>query len=235
VESATLTAAQHQTDRSEQSLLHRTIMNPLYPSNLARAEEPGPVSRRLRAAFQRFPRSSFPQAGSQLERELDVFPESLVAPLLEALALRGTERVLEVGAPTLYMTALLSHLAGEVYSTAANPTLAQERARELGALGCGNVQVVHATPGAGWPMGAPYQVILVGAGAPEVPLDLVDQLDVGGRLVVPIGDSDAQMLECMRKRVGALDSETLGACRMKMLAGATPSPSSYPWTRPHET
>jgi protein-L-isoaspartate O-methyltransferase len=53
---------------------------------------------------------------------------------------------------------------------------------------------------------------------------------MGGRLVIPIGDANAQMLECMRKRKDALDSETLGACRMKMLAGAPRSPSIYPWT-----
>jgi len=73
---------------------------------------------------------------------------------------------------------------------------------------------------------------VVGAGAPEVSRELVDQLEVGGRLVIPIGDANAQMLECIRKRKDALDSETLGACRMKMLAGAPRSPSIYPWTRP---
>jgi len=150
--------------------------------------------------------------------------------LLEALALTGRERVLEIGSATSYLTALLSHLAGEVYSVSADPALAEERARDLSALGCGNVQVVHGTLRAGWPLGAPYQAVIVGAGVPEVPRELVDQLDLQGRLIVPIGDQNAQMLECLRKRKDALSSETLGGCRMKMLAGAPRSRSSYPWT-----
>lgn len=207
-------------------------MEPLFPPNLASAGETAPHNSQLRAAFQRFPRSLFPRMAAQPlgEHDLDILPEQLVVSLLQALALTGTERVLEVGSPTAYLTALLSHLSGEVYSTTVDPELANERARDLLALGCSNVQVVHAPPGAGWPIGAPYQAIVVGSGAPEVPRELVDQLDVGGRLIIPIGDENAQMLECMRKRRDALDSETLGACRMKMLAGAPHSPSIYPWT-----
>jgi protein-L-isoaspartate(D-aspartate) O-methyltransferase len=160
-----------------------------------------------------------------------MFPEHLVSPLLEALALTGRERVLEVGSATSYLTALLSHLAGEVYSVTADPALAAERARDLRSLGCGNVKVVHGTLTEGWPLGAPYQAVVVGAGVPEVPRELVDQLDLQGRLIIPIGDKNAQMLECLRRRKDALSSETLGGCRMKMLAGASRSPSNYPWTR----
>jgi protein-L-isoaspartate(D-aspartate) O-methyltransferase len=212
-------------------------MDPLYPSSLASAVEITPYSRRLHAALQRFPRSLFAPSvvPPSNEREPYVFPEALVSTLLEALALSGTERVLEVGSPTAYLTALLSHLAGEVYSATVDPELMKERARDMGALGCSNVQVVHADPGEGWPLGAPYQAIVVGGGVPEVPRELVDQLDVGGRLIIPIGDENAQMLECMRKRKDALDSETLGACRMKMLSGAPRAPSIYPWTRQRET
>jgi protein-L-isoaspartate(D-aspartate) O-methyltransferase len=211
-------------------------MDPLFPSNLA-SEETAPPSRQLRAALQRFPRSLFPRiaAPSPGEHDLEIFPEQLVASLLQALALTGTERVLEVGSPTAYLTALLSHLSGEVYSVTVDPDLAEQRAQDLLALGCSNVQVVQAAPGAGWPIGAPYQAIVVGAGAPEVPRSLVDQLDLGGRLIIPIGDENAQMLECKRKHRDALDSETLGACRMKMLAGAPHPPSIYPWTRQSET
>ncbi len=192
--------------------------------------------RRLRAALQRFPRAIFSKTApaSQGPTAAELPSEPVVVALLEALALEGTERVLEVGSPNAYLAALLSHLASEVYSVTHLPRLAEERARELTLLGCENVNVVQADPHLGWPAQAPYQAIVVGAGSSEVPVALLDQLDVGGRLVIPIGDANAQMLECLRKLTGALDSQTLGACQMKMLAGEQRSPSSYPWTRPRE-
>lgn len=211
-------------------------MTPEPPCGLAPSEGKKTDERRLRAALQRFPRGLFsetasPPPGAEL-RELPSAP--IVFALLEALALEGGERVLEVGSPSAYLAAVLSHLAGEVYSVTLGLERAEERTRELTALGCGNVTVIDAEPHAGWPSRAPYQAIVVGAGASEVPVALLDQLDVGGHLVIPIGDANAQMLECLRKRKGALDSETLTACRMKMLAGERRSPSSYPWTRPRE-
>jgi protein-L-isoaspartate O-methyltransferase len=119
---------------------------PPLPSNAASADEGAPNGRRIRSAFQRFPRSLFRRtdAPSSNELSLDVFPQHLVSTLLEALALTGTERVLEIGASSAYLTALLSHLAGEVYSATVDSGLAAERARDLGALGCANVQMVHA-------------------------------------------------------------------------------------------
>ncbi|HEY5376273.1 MAG TPA: hypothetical protein VIK01_21480 [Polyangiaceae bacterium] len=74
----------------------------------------------------------------------------------------------------------------------------------------------------------PYQAILVGAAASHVPLELVHQLDLGGRLVISIGNPQAQLLERLHKRQGALDSETLGVCHLRMLADAKHSPSSVP-------
>lgn len=211
-------------------------MTPVPPPDLASTEAKKTDERRVRAALQRFPRALFsPSASASRGPDVPELPsEPVVLALLEALALGGTERVLELGSPNAYLAALLSHLAGEVYSVTNSPELADERARELTLLGCDNVNVVHTDPHLGWPAQAPYQAIAVGAGSSEVPVALLDQLDVGGHLVIPIGDAQAQMLECLRKRTGALDSQTLGACQMKMLAGEQRSPSSYPWTRPRE-
>jgi protein-L-isoaspartate(D-aspartate) O-methyltransferase len=211
-------------------------MTPVPPPGLASPEGARPDDRRLRAALQRFPRTLFvPTATRSYEAELhELPPEQVVIALFDALALDGTERVLEIGSSTAYLTALLSHLAGEVCSVTLEPQQVGERARALSLFRCNNVEVVHAEPHTGWPPRAPYQAIVVGAGASEVPLELIDQLDVGGRLVIPIGDADAQMLECMRKRKDAVDSQTLSACRLKMLAGTRRSPSSYPWTRPRD-
>jgi protein-L-isoaspartate(D-aspartate) O-methyltransferase len=211
-------------------------MTPAPPPDLASTEGKKTDERRLRAALQRFPRALFSKSAStpQVPDVPELPSEPVVFALLEALALDGTERVLELGSPNAYLAALLSHLAGEVYSVTHLPELVEERARELTLLGCDNVNVVHADPHLGWPAPAPYQAIVVGAGSSEVPVALLDQLDVGGRLVIPIGDAHAQMLECLRKRTGALDSQTLGACQMKMLTGERRAPSSYPWTRPRE-
>jgi protein-L-isoaspartate(D-aspartate) O-methyltransferase len=164
------------------------------------------------------------------ESELREPPEDLtVVTMLEGLGLVGTERVLELGSPTAYAAALLSQLAAEVYSVAPDQDVAERRERELASLGCRNVHVVLATPHVGWPVAAPYQAILVGAAAAELPLELVHQLDLGGRLVISIGDATAQLLERVHKRQGAVDSETLGACHLSLLAGQRQTPSQVPW------
>ena len=185
---------------------------------------------RLRDALLHFPRALFCSEEPKHESELREPPEDLtVVTMLEALELAGTERVLELGSPTSYTAAVLTHLAAEVYSVAVEGAVAERRERELSALGCRNVHVVLADPQAGWPAAAPYQAMLVGAAAAHVPLELVHQLDLGGRLVISIGNAQAQLLERLHKRHGALDSETLGACHLSMLADARHSPSRVPW------
>lgn len=151
--------------------------------------------------------------------------------MLQALELVGTERVLDVGWSSPYVAALLSQLAAEVYTVVDTSELVAPREEELSALGCSNVHVVSAEACEGWPTSAPYQAILVGGAASEVPLPLLDQLDLGGRLVVPIGDAEGQLLERLLKRRGAVESETLGACHLGLLTGAQASPPSFPWTR----
>jgi protein-L-isoaspartate(D-aspartate) O-methyltransferase len=90
--------------------------------------------------------------------------------------------------------------------------------------------VIHGDASAGWPEGAPYQAIVVGAGAWEIPPELIEQLALGGRLVIPIGDEDGQLIERLRKRADSMDSETLGACHLDMLVGERGSASRFPWT-----
>lgn len=189
---------------------------------------------RLREALLAFPRSLFCSAEApEHESELRAPPEDLnVVTMLEALELAGTERVLELGSPTAYAAAVLSHLAAEVYSVVSEPELAERRARELDALECRNVHVVLSAPLTGWPEAGPYQAILVGAAASEMPLELINQLDLDGRLVISIGDENAQLLERVYKRQGALKSETLGTCHLRMLADARRTPSVVPWVRP---
>lgn len=165
-----------------------------------------------------------------LEQERMLPGEQLLTKMLGALALDGTERVLDFGSGSGYQAAVLSHLAREVYSTEIDAERANQREHTLGSLGCGNVHVVECGASAGYSGAAPYQAIFVGAGVPELPKELLEQLDVGGRLIVPLGDADGQLLARLRKRADALDSETLGACHLGLLTGARWTPSTLPWS-----
>lgn len=123
----------------------------------------------------------------------------MVAATCQAAGLRGDERVLEVGAGSGYQAAVLAELAREVVAIERIPELA-ERAREnLDAAGSDNVEVVLGDGSTGWPPRAPYGCILVAAGAPAIPQALLDQLEVGGRLVIPVGRRDMQQLTIVEK------------------------------------
>jgi protein-L-isoaspartate(D-aspartate) O-methyltransferase len=158
-------------------------------------------------------------------------PVHVIAMMLRALELDGSERVLDIPTGTGYRAAILSRLARDVVSVEEDEELASRAASTLVELGFHNVQVVRGAVLDGWPDRAPYQAIVVGAGATELPHALIDQLDVGGRLVIPLGDSEAQLIERLRKRLDGLDSETIGACRLDMLPSADRPPSSFPWAR----
>ena len=125
---------------------------------------------------------------------------SVHARYLELLRLTGVERVLEVGTGTGYQTALLSHLAAQVFSIERVPAL-YERARDvLRQLDVRNVSMLLGDGTIGWREYAPYDAILVSAGAPEVPAPLVEQLADGGTLLIPLGTKDEQVLVSVERR-----------------------------------
>ncbi|MGI9288753.1 MAG: protein-L-isoaspartate(D-aspartate) O-methyltransferase [Pseudomonadales bacterium] len=111
----------------------------------------------------------------------------IVAVMIDALALEGGENVLEIGAGSGYAAAVLAEIAGQVYTLETIAQLAQQSAAALDTLGYHNIHVLHADGALGWPEHAPYDAILVSAGGPEVPLELRDQLKLGGRLIMPLG------------------------------------------------
>jgi protein-L-isoaspartate(D-aspartate) O-methyltransferase len=121
----------------------------------------------------------------------------IVAYMLEALALQGGEKVLEVGAGSGYAAAVLSKIAGEVFTIERIAQLAQLAATNLTDSGCENVHVRHGDGTEGWIDEAPFDAILVSAGAPSVPKSLTRQLKVGGRMIVPVG-SDLRYQELVR-------------------------------------
>lgn len=111
----------------------------------------------------------------------------IVALMIAAMGLTGTERVLEVGAGSGYAAAVIGRIVAEVYAVERHRALAEAAASRLEDLGVENVEIVCADGSEGWPERAPYDAIVVAAGAPVVPEPLKEQLALGGRLVIPVG------------------------------------------------
>ena len=131
----------------------------------------------------------------------------IVARMAALAALHGHERLLEVGAGCGYQTAVLAELAAEVWAIEIIPELAALAARKLEELGVRNARVECFDGTHGWPEHAPYDAILVAAGAPRVPVLLLSQLAAGGRLVIPVGPRDSQRLVVVTRRTGGGDGE----------------------------
>ncbi|MDA1081335.1 MAG: protein-L-isoaspartate(D-aspartate) O-methyltransferase [Gemmatimonadetes bacterium] len=119
---------------------------------------------------------------------------------LELLRLTGSERVLEVGTGSGYQTALLSKLALVIYSVERVEALLRQAEEALRVANVSNVYLAVADGTAGWREHAPFDAIVVGAGSPEIPQPLVDQLADGGRLLVPVGDRDVQRLVLVERK-----------------------------------
>ena len=111
----------------------------------------------------------------------------IVALMTEALGLEPTDRVLEIGTGSGYSAAVLAEIGAEVYTIERIASLAERARRRLAALGYASVHVLTGDGTLGWPEHAPYDAIVVTAGGPEVPPPLLEQLAVGGRLVIPLG------------------------------------------------
>ena len=143
----------------------------------------------------------------------------MVAAMTDALELAGSERVLEIGTGSGYQAAVLSLLAREVLSVENHTTLALAAQERLTALGYANVHVHNGDGSAGLPDAAPYDAILVTAGAPEIPQALASQLREGGRIVIPVGDTENQKLMQGMLEYGKLKSRALFDCRFVPLVG----------------
>ena len=142
------------------------------------------------------------------------------ARALELLQLTGKERVLEIGTGSAYQTALLAELAAQVFSIERVATLLDRSRRLLGELGVRNVSLLLGDGTLGWRDYAPFDAIVVGAGAPHVPPALEQQLAEGGRLLLPIGDREEQMLAVFTKREGVLERRDITPVRFVPLIGA---------------
>jgi len=147
------------------------------------------------------------------------------AKYLELLSLTGQERVLEIGTGSGYQTVLLSHLASQVFSIERVGTLVTRAREAIRAAGASNVSLLSGDGTLGWREYAPYDAILVTAGSPDVPAPLAEQLSEGGRLLIPIGEREEQILTLFTKRGEELERRDIGAARFVPLIGKYGWPS----------
>jgi protein-L-isoaspartate(D-aspartate) O-methyltransferase len=143
----------------------------------------------------------------------------IVALMTEAMEITDKDKVLEIGTGSGYQTAILCELASWVVTVERHQRLLDRAKDVLAMLGYTNVEFHPTEKTLGWPKGAPYDAIMVTAGAPKVPQVLLDQLAVDGRLVIPVGSRFEQDLMQVIKRKEGLVSTNLGACRFVPLIG----------------
>ena len=181
------------------------------------------------AAMSRVPRERFVPAEEQClayeDRPLPIGLDQtisqpfIVALMTEAMELTGDEKVLEVGTGSGYQAAILAELARHVVTTERMPVLAEAAKRALDSLGYTNIEVHLAEETLGWQRGAPYDRIIVTAGAPQIPADLLAQLAVNGLMVIPVGSYYVQELYKVSKQKRKNIVQNLCGCRFVSLIG----------------
>jgi protein-L-isoaspartate(D-aspartate) O-methyltransferase len=137
----------------------------------------------------------------------------IVALMTECLAPGRRDRVLEVGTGSGYQAAILAHLAAAVHTVERLPDLLVEAEFRFQRLGLANIHTLLGDGATGWPDAAPFDRILVAAAAPEIPAPLADQLAVGGRLVIPLGDLASQDLVVLERTPGGFTERRAGGVR----------------------
>ena len=187
------------------------------------------ADKRVIEAMKRVPREAF-VAQEQYQAAYDDRPLGIgfgqtisqpfiVALMVQALELRGDERVLELGTGSGYGAAILAELAQRVVTVECIPELEESAKQVLDKLGYSNIEVHVAGRTLGWPEGAPYDAIIVSAGAPTVPEVLLEQLTCNGRLVIPVGSRWQQELLRVTKLRKRNNIENLGGCYFVPLVG----------------
>jgi len=185
--------------------------------------------RRVLDVISRIPREKFvpPDIREQayndnplpIGKEQTISQPYIIALMTEALELKGHEKVLEIGTGSGYQTAILAGLAKTVVTVERVPELAESAVKLLNALGYKNIEAHLAGETLGWPQDAPYDAIMVTAGAPDIPDELLAQLADGGRMIIPVGPRYAQELCKVIKRRGGVNIQNLGGCRFVSLIG----------------
>ena len=185
--------------------------------------------KRVLAAMYRIPRELFVPPASRKQAYEDrplpigwkqtISQPYIIALMTEAMELNGNEKVLEIGTGSGYQTAILAEMSKKVISVERVPYLADTARNVLDSLGYKNIEIHLAEETLGWEREAPYNAIMVTAGAPNIPDDLLAQLAIDGRMVIPVGSRYIQDLCKITKRQDKNVVKNLGGCRFVSLIG----------------
>jgi protein-L-isoaspartate(D-aspartate) O-methyltransferase len=197
----------------EQQLLRRGICDPRVLAAMASVPREEFVAESLRYA-------AYGDHALTIGEGQTISQPYMVARACELAELTPEARVMEVGGGSGYQAAVLAQLCGRVVTLELIEALAQRAAENLRRLGIDNVQVIAADGTRGHPEGAPYDAIVVAAGAASVPPALIEQLAMGGRLVIPIGDDALQTLTVLRKTEGGVTRQGYDGCVYVPLRGS---------------
>jgi protein-L-isoaspartate(D-aspartate) O-methyltransferase len=143
----------------------------------------------------------------------------MIAAMIQAAQIKPQDRILEIGAGSGYQTALLAELANQVFAVERYASLAEAAQRTLDRLGYRNTKIFTGDGSLGLPHAAPFDAIIVSAAAPRIPQALAEQLAIGGRLLIPIGGSDQQILQLVQRNADGTSVRTLEGCRFVRLIG----------------
>ncbi|HEV7552871.1 MAG TPA: protein-L-isoaspartate(D-aspartate) O-methyltransferase [Candidatus Angelobacter sp.] len=143
----------------------------------------------------------------------------MIAAMIQAAQIKPQDRILEIGAGSGYQTALLAELANQVFAVERYASLAEAAQRTLDRLGYRNTKIFTGDGSLGLPHAAPFDAIIVSAAAPRIPQALAEQLAIGGRLLIPVGGSDQQILQLVQRNADGTSVRTLEGCRFVRLIG----------------
>jgi protein-L-isoaspartate(D-aspartate) O-methyltransferase len=139
---------------------------------------------------------------------------------VQAAQIKAEDRVLEIGAGSGYQTAVLAEMASQVFAVERYASLAEAAQKTLDRLGYRNAKIVTGDGSLGLPEAAPFDAIIVSAAAPRIPQALIDQLAICGRLLIPVGEADQQVLQLVQRNAdGTTTVRTLEGCRFVPLVG----------------
>lgn len=192
-------------------------------------EARGITDQKVLAAMRKIPRHLFVSEAMMEQSYMDnplpigeqqtISQPYIVALMTQALALDKNDRVLEIGTGSGYQAAILAEIAYRVYTIEKIRTLHINARRLFDQFKYTNIVTRYSDGTKGWKEESPFNAIIVTAGAPEIPKPLVDQLDIGGRMVIPVGDMFIQVLVKIVRDEQGIHQTNLGGCRFVKLKG----------------